>query len=140
MSIETITVLLFVTMGILLLSGLPMAFSLAGSGLIFSIFVWGVNSISLFVYKVYSTWDTVVLVAIPLFIMMGAVLERSGIAEDLYRLMYGTIGRLRGGLAMGTVLICTIFAAMTGISGAATVSMGLIALPSMLKRRYSKTC
>lgn len=116
-----------------------MAFSLAGSGLIFGILVWGANSMSLFVYKVYGTWDTVVLVAIPLFIMMGAVLERSGIAEDLYRLMYGTIGRLRGGLAMGTVLICTIFAAMTGISGAATVSMGLIALPSMLKRKYSKT-
>jgi len=66
------------------------------------------------------------------------MLQRCGIAEDLYELMYHWLGGLRGGLAAGTVLICTMFAAMVGISGAATTSMGLIALPSMLKRGYKK--
>jgi len=79
-----------------------------------------------------------VLVAIPMFIFMANMLQRSGIADDLYQAMYLWMGRLRGGLAMGTVGICAIFAAMSGISGAATVSMGLIALPSMLKRGYDK--
>jgi TRAP-type mannitol/chloroaromatic compound transport system permease large subunit len=67
-----------------------------------------------------------------MFIFMGAMLQRCGIAEDMYELMYHWMGGLRGGLAAGTVLICTMFAAMVGISGAATTSMGLIALPSML--------
>src|SRR3972149_2428910 len=78
------------------------------------------------------------LLAIPLFIFMAMILERAGVADDLYTLMHRWMGPLRGGLAMGTVLICTIFAAMAGISGAATVSMGVIALPAMLKRGYDK--
>ena len=82
--------------------------------------------------------DMFLLVAVPMFIFMGAMLQRCGIAEDMYELMYHWMGGLRGGLAAGTVLICTMFAAMVGISGAATTSMGLIALPSMLKRGYDK--
>ena len=66
------------------------------------------------------------------------MLQRCGIAEEMYELMYHWMGGLRGGLAAGTVLICTLFAAMVGISGAATTSMGLIALPSMRKRGYKK--
>jgi tripartite ATP-independent transporter DctM subunit len=78
------------------------------------------------------------LVALPLFIFMAMILERSGVASDLYDMMYLWFGGLRGGLAIGTVIICAIFAAMCGITGAAVVSMGTIALPSMLKRGYSK--
>ena len=138
MSIEVITILLFSSLMILLITGFPMAFSLMSVSIIFTILVWDVNALPLCLLKLYANWATIILIAIPLFILMGCVLERSGIAEDLYGLMYGVIGRLKGGLAMGTVLICTIFAAMTGISGAATVTMGIIALPSMLKRNYHK--
>ena len=78
------------------------------------------------------------LVAIPLFVFMAMVLERTGVAKDLYRMMYLWWGGLRGGLAIGTLGICAIFAAMCGISGAAVVAMGTIALPSMLERGYDK--
>jgi tripartite ATP-independent transporter DctM subunit len=78
------------------------------------------------------------MLAIPLFILMAYVLERSGVADDLYAMMHNWFGPVRGGLAIGTVIICTIFAAMCGISAAATVTMGVIALPAMLKRGYDK--
>jgi tripartite ATP-independent transporter DctM subunit len=129
---------MFASLAVLILTGFPMGFSLATIAILFTIVVWGPQRLPLIVLKVFNIWGTVVLVAIPLFVYMGALLERSGIADDLFKLVQGTIGRIRGGLAMGTVLICTIFAAMTGISAAATVSMGLIALPAMLKRGYSK--
>jgi tripartite ATP-independent transporter DctM subunit len=79
------------------------------------------------------------LLANPLIILMAMNLERAGVADDLYTMMHRWMGPLRGGLANGTVIICTVFAAMAGISGAATVSMGVIALPAMLKRGYHKT-
>lgn len=88
-----------------------------------------------------QTWGAMnkfTLVAIPLFIFMAMILERSGVANDLYEMMYLWFGPVRGGLAIGTVVICAIFSAMCGISGAAVVSMGTIALPSMLKRKYDK--
>ena len=92
-------------------------------------------------YMVASqTWGAMnkfTLVAVPLFIFMAMILERSGVANDLYEMMYIWFGPVRGGLAIGTVVICAIFAAMCGISGAAVVSMGTIALPSMLKRNYA---
>ena len=79
--------------------------------------------------------DMFLFVAVPMFISMGAMLQRCGIAEDMYELMYHWMGG-PGRTRWRTVLICTLFAAMVGISGAATTSMGLIALPSMRKRGY----
>jgi tripartite ATP-independent transporter DctM subunit len=84
----------------------------------------------------FGEWTSFLLIAIPLFVLMANILERSGVAEDLYEMMYQWLGGIRGGLAMGTVAICAIFAAMSGISAVATVTMGLIALPSMMKRKY----
>jgi len=78
------------------------------------------------------------LAAIPLFVLMAMLLERAGVAEDLYAAMHRWMGPLRGGLAAGTVLICTIMAAMTGLSATGVVTMGLIALPAMLERHYDK--
>jgi tripartite ATP-independent transporter DctM subunit len=100
--------------------------------------LWGPHALPILANRTYMAMDMFLLVAVPLFIFMGAMLQRCGIAEDMYDLMYHWMGGLRGGLAAGTVLICTMFAAMVGISGAATTSMGLIALPSMLKRGYKK--
>jgi len=138
MSIELITVLLFATMLVLLALGLPLSFALGGTGVIFIFFLWGPVALLNAPVTVVGQMRTFVLIAIPLFIFMAMILERAGIADELYELMYRWMGGLRGGLAMGTVLICTLFAAMAGISGAATVTMGLIALPSMLKRGYNK--
>jgi len=138
MSIEIITLLLFGTLVLTLLLGLPLAFVLGGVGVIFTFFLWGPKGLYNVILSTYGNMTNFILVATPMFIFMANMLQRSGIADDLYQAMYVWVGRLRGGLAMGTVGICAIFAAMSGISGAATVSMGLIALPSMLKRGYHK--
>src|SRR5690606_5989754 len=88
--------------------------------------------------KMWETMQSPTLMAIPLFVYMAVLLEKSGVANDLYSMMHLWWGGLRGGLAIGTVLICVIFAAMSGISGAAVVTMGTIALPKMLERGYDK--
>jgi len=132
------TTLLFVCLigGIAL--GLPIAFVLAGIGVIFTLFLWGFQGFLMIALTGYDKGTDFILVALPLFILMGNFLEVSGMADSLYEMMYRWIGRIPGGLASGTIIICAIFAAMAGISGAATVSMGLIAVPSMLRRNYDK--
>ena len=138
MSIELITILIFGFVVVGLALGLPLAFALGGVAVVFTFFLWGPEALYMVASRTFGVMSAFILVAIPLFIFMANVLERSGSAEDLYSMMYHWMGPLRGGLAMGTVVICTLFAAMAGISGAATVTMGLIALPSMLKRHYDK--
>ena len=135
---EWLTIILFGTLVILLLAGLPLVFALGGTATLFTIFIWGPGALAILANRTYMSMSMFMLVAVPMFIFMGAMLQKSGIAEDLYDLMYHWMGGLKGGLAAGTVLICTLFAAMVGISGAATTSMGLLALPSMLKRGYKK--
>jgi len=132
------TIILFGAMFVLLATGVPVVFALGGVAILLTILLYGFDA-TLGLYL--STWDTFtsqMLLAIPLFLLMASVLQHSGIADDAYDMFYKWMGGLNGGLAMGTVLICTIFAAVTGTSGAATVSMGLIAIPSMLKRGYNK--
>jgi len=136
MDIALITILLFVTLIVILLSGLPLAFALGGTAMIFGLLFWGPSCLFMFPAKTFGAMKSIVLVAVPLFVFMGNVLQRSGIADELYEAAYVWGGRLRGGLALGTIAICTIFAAMSGSSAPATVSMGLIAYPSMVKRKY----
>ena len=138
MSIELITVLMFGSFIVLLFSGLPLAFTLSSLGLIFTYFLWGPKALYLVTSATSGVMSEHVYVAIPLFIFMACMLQESGVAEDLYTAMHHWAGPLRGGLAMGTVAICTLMAAMTGIVGAATATMGVIALPAMLKRGYNK--
>jgi tripartite ATP-independent transporter DctM subunit len=135
---EWLTLILFGTLVILLLVGLPLVFALGGTATLFIIFIWGPDALAVLSNRTYTAMSMFMLVAVPMFIFMGAMLQKSGIAEDLYNMMYHWMGGLKGGLAAGTVLICTLFAAMVGISGAATTSMGLLALPSMLSRGYKK--
>jgi len=135
---EWLTVILFGSLVFMLLLGLPLVFAIGGVATLFIILLWGPHALPILANRTYMAMDMFLLVAVPMFIFMGAMLQRCGIAEDMYELMYHWMGGLRGGLAAGTVLICTMFAAMVGISGAATTSMGLIALPSMLKRGYKK--
>lgn len=135
---EWLTIILFGSLILLLLTGLPLLFAIGGVATLFIIILWGPHALPILAQRTYMAMDLFLLVAVPMFIFMGAMLQRCGIAEDMYELMYHWMSGLRGGLAAGTVIICTMFAAMVGISGAATTSMGLIALPSMLKRGYKK--
>jgi len=138
MSPEALTLLLFGSLIICLLLGVPLAYAMGGIGLIFGLWMMGTKGACyLLVATAWSEWTSYVLLAVPLFVLMGNFLQRSGIAEELYQALYEWAGPIRGGLAMGTVVVCAIFAAMAGISAVGTVTMGLIALPSMLKRKYS---
>ncbi len=138
MSIAAITALFFGSMFGCLVAGVPIAIALGGLSVVLVFFFWGPDALSMLVLKSFGSTSSFEFLSIPLFVFMANMMERSGIAEDLYDTMYRFIGTRRGGLAAGTVLICTIFAAMAGISGAATVSMGILALPAMLSRGYSK--
>ncbi|KPL01780.1 MAG: TRAP dicarboxylate transporter subunit DctM [candidate division Zixibacteria bacterium SM1_73] len=139
MSTELITFLLFAALVLLLITGLPLAFAMGGVAALFVLVLQGPYALSILSSITYGVMDNFILTAIPLFIFMGLVLQRSGVADDAYAMMYKWIGGIRGGLAMGTVGVCTIFAACTGISGAATVTMGVIALPAMLRYSYHKS-
>lgn len=138
MGIEFETVLLFGLFMVLMAAGLPLVFALGASAVVGTYFLWGPAALHLAAIRAYSAANSFVLLAIPLFIFMGCLLERSGIAQGLYELMHKWLGGVRGGLAVGTVIVCAIFAAMVGVSGAATVTMALVAMPSMLRYGYSK--
>jgi tripartite ATP-independent transporter DctM subunit len=138
MSIEILTLLVFGLFLVFLAMGLPVVFSLGGTAVIATYFLWGPQALHMLANRTFTNANSFVLLAIPMFIFMGCMLEKSGIAKDLYEMMFKWMGPIRGGLAFGTVTICAIFAAMVGITGAATVSMGLVALPSMLQYGYDK--
>ncbi|MCA1971342.1 MAG: TRAP transporter large permease subunit [Caenispirillum sp.] len=120
----------------LMLTGLPLAFVLGSLSILFTILLWDQAALTITVLQIFDTMRSESLLAIPLYVLMASVLQRSGIIESLYRAMELWFTRLPGGLAVGTIVICTIMAAMTGIVGAAVAAMGILALPSMLKRGY----
>ena len=138
MSIEILTMLFFGALLLFVMLGTPLAFALGGISVIFLYAEMGELGFYLLATKMWETMQSPTLMAIPLFVFMAILLEKSGVANDLYDMMHQWWGGLRGGLAIGTVLICVIFAAMSGISGAAVVTMGTIALPKMLERGYDK--
>lgn len=139
MSIEYISILLFGLVFLFLLTGLPLAFLLGGLGAVFAIAFWGSGHLFIVASAAFSNITNMNLIAIPLFILMGLLMVRTGIADDLYETMYIWLGRLRGGLAIGSIVICTIFGAMSGSMAAAVITMNTIAVPSMLKRGYAKS-
>jgi len=138
MGIETITILLFASLFVLIFIGVPLAFALGAVTIFFSIFLWGPESLFLLPTRTCEVMFNYILIALPLFIFMGGILEKSGIADDMYHAMHIWMGPLRGGLVVGTVMICVAFAAMSGVSAAAVITMGTLALPAMLKRQYNK--
>jgi len=133
-----ITILMFVFLMLFLASGLPVAFVLGGLGVMFCFFLWGPQSLVILAYNIYDMCSNFLLIAVPLFVFMGLVLERSGIADDLFNAVNIWLGRFTGGLGVGVVGICVLIAAMVGLLEPAMVTMGIIALPAMLKRGYDK--
>lgn len=138
MSVELITLLMLASLIGVVLLGFPIGFSLAGIATIFGILFIGPQVANVFMLRLFVVFADYILIAIPLFVFMGIVIERSGIATRLYDTMYVLLGKLRGGLAIATVLTCTIFAAATGVVGATVVTMGIMSLPAMMKYNYSK--
>lgn len=136
MSIELASILMFPVMILLLSLGLPVVFVLGGSALLFGVLAWGPASLHVVVASASDLIRANLLVAVPLFVFMAYMLEKSGIAEEIYGVMHKWMGPIRGGLASGTVLGCTIIAAMSGISTTGVLMMGIIGLPSMLRRGY----
>lgn len=121
------------------LSGFPLAYVIGFLGFIVGISVWGEAVSQVFYLRAYRLMINYVLLAVPLFVFMGSMLERSGIIERLYDALYLWLGGFRGGLAVVTVLVGTVMAATVGIITASVTLLTLVALPSMIKRGYSKS-
>lgn len=139
MSMEIIA---FIMLGIVVLAiilGFHVAFALAAVPMAFGYFFLGPRVLPLYPLQAFGMMTSYPFVAAPLFILMGALMERSGIADTLYESFYHLLGGVRGGLALATVAMATIFGACTGIVGAGVITIGLLALPSMLSRGYSKS-
>jgi tripartite ATP-independent transporter DctM subunit len=126
----------FLVLLALLMIGYPVAFSLAGTGITF-ILLSDPQMLQLIPIRVWGIMHEFVLVAVPLFIFMGTMLERSRLADNLLQTLAQVFGRLRGGLAISVVLMGAVMAATTGIVGASVVTLGILALPAMLRRGYS---
>jgi len=138
MNEQVLTILLFGSMLLVVFSGLPIAFSLGGIAVVFILFLEGPSFLTSIVMNTFGQSTNYLLVAIPLFVFMSSMLEKAGLAEDFFDAVQRWVGGLRGGLAIGTLLMSIALAAMVGISAASTAILGLVALPAMLKRGYDK--
>ena len=129
---------MFLALTILLLAGFPVTFTLLGTALTFGMIGFGWDFFNLLPLRIWGRMQNVTLAAVPLFVFMGVMLERSGLAEELLDTMGLLFGRIRGGLAISVVIVGALLGASTGIVGATVVTMGLLAVPTMLKRGYQK--
>ncbi|MEM8545683.1 MAG: TRAP transporter large permease subunit [Cyanobacteria bacterium P01_H01_bin.119] len=139
---EILGPLMFVGALLFIFTGYPVAFALAGSALLFAGIGGALGQFDWILFsalpnRIFGIMSNYVLLAIPFFILMGTILQRSGLAEDLLETFGLLFGRLRGGLAIGVILVGTLLAAATGVVGATVVSMGMISLPIMLRYGYS---
>jgi tripartite ATP-independent transporter DctM subunit len=130
---------MFAVLFLLLLLGFPVAFTLGAVALAFGSFFLGFDFFNLLPLRIWGIMTNFTLLAVPLFVLMGVILEKSGIAEQLLETMGRLFGRIRGGLAISVVLVGALLAATTGVVGASVVTMAVIALPSMLKHGYAPT-
>lgn len=133
---ELIAIILFLSIFILILYGYPVAFTLGGISMLYALTFLEPSSFSALPPRIMGVMSNYVLIAVPLFIFMGIMLEKSGLAESLLETMAMLFGKMRGGLAISVVIVGALLAASTGIVGATVITMGLISLPTMLKRGY----
>ncbi len=130
-----------IMMGILLvmvIGGVHLAFALIFLSVVFGLIYEGWVVFPMAMLKFFGTMQSEILIAVPLFVFMGTILEKSEVAEGVYQSLYELFGPVRGGLAFATVITCTIFASCTGVIAATVTTMTLLAVPSMLKRKYDK--
>ncbi len=141
MSAELLTILMFGTLIALIALGHPLAYTLAAVAVLFGLIDNGFNLPALFDMFANNSWGLMqnyVIVAVPLFIMMAQVLDRSKVADKLFESLYIVLGGLKGGLGLAVVFVSTVFAATTGIIGASVVAMGLLAGPALINKGYQK--
>ena len=139
MSGELVTIVMFGGMLLLMICGLPIAFALGGVSLVTALFIWGPKGLSMGLFGTTGIMVMYPLACAPMFMFMGILLSSSGIVEDVFRTIQNWLGAIPGSLAMATVGVSTILAAMVGDITAATLTMGAIALPIMIKLKYNKT-
>ncbi|MGB5093173.1 MAG: TRAP transporter large permease subunit [Parvibaculum sp.] len=138
---ESLDILMFIGLVVALMSGYPVAFTLGGVALLFGLLgigleVFDFGYMAVLPQRIYGNMTNDVLIAVPLFVFMGIMLERSKVAEDLLENMGRLFGTLRGGLGISVSIVGALLAASTGIVGATVVTMGLLSLPTMLRRGY----
>ena len=138
MDIGTMSLLLLVAIFVLLAIGVPLGFATGLLGAIIIFFKFGEPGLGLVMQRVYDLAVTYAIIAVPLFIFMASLLERSGIARDMYDALNAALGRMRGGVAVVTTVMAVIMAAMSGIIGGEIVLLGLVALPQMLRLGYNQ--
>ena len=131
-----ILIFMFTSLVLFMLSGAGLAFVLGAIAFLSTMLLWGPSALIVAILNTFETMTSEALMAIPLYILMASILQKSGIIEALYEAMETWFAGVNGGLAVGTIVICTILAAMTGVVGAAVAAMGILALPSMLARGY----
>jgi tripartite ATP-independent transporter DctM subunit len=133
-----IAILMLVVLVFGIFSGFPLGFVLAGTGFIFGLLFLGDRIYGMLIVKSSQLLTNYIFLAVPLFVFMGNMLGHSGVTEKLFGTMHIILGGLRGGLAMATIFVATIFAACTGVIAASVTTMGILALPPMLSRKYDK--
>jgi tripartite ATP-independent transporter DctM subunit len=140
MNPETLAIVMFFSLFVGLMLGHPLAFTLGMIALVFGVIGWGGSVgavLALLANRTYGVMEEYVLVAVPLFIFMAQILDASGIAERLFETMHIVMGRIRGGLGIAVIIACTIFAATAGVVGATEVSIGLLAIPALMRVKYN---
>ncbi len=136
---EVWALVMFAVLFLFLLLGFPVAFTLGAVALAFGSFFLGFDFFNLLPLRIWGIMTNFTLLAVPLFVFMGVILEKSGIAQQLLETMGRLFGRIRGGLAISVVLVGALLAATTGVVGASVVTMAVIALPCMLRNGYAPT-
>ncbi|PFG63427.1 tripartite ATP-independent transporter DctM subunit [Thioclava sp. ES.031] len=135
--IEWLTLIMFGSLVVLLMAGLPLAFVTGGLACVFLFVLGDERALNIVPSRIFPLMTNYQLSAIPLFIFMASMLERAGIINEMFDVIYKVLGGVRGGLAAATIIASTVLAAMVGVIGAAVVTMGIIALPAMLDRGYN---
>ncbi len=138
MSIGLLTVLLFLSILIVFATGTPVGFALGGVAMLFGAILWGPQSFNIIPHTAMKSISGFIILAVPLFIFMGQILQRSGLGEAMFHAMHVLAGRIRGGLAIGVIIVCSIMGAMVGIIGAGIMTAGTVAIPPMLQRGYNR--
>jgi len=138
MSSLMLNVTMFGSMIALLIAGAPLFATIGAVGIIFGLVIEGPDILPMFAMRVYNLMVSYSLVAVPLFILMANLLQRSNIIEELFDAIFQWAGKMRGSIAIATIITGVILAAMIGVVGASVITLGLLALPAMMQRKYNK--
>ena len=139
MTAELMTVLMFVGVAVGIFLGFPVAFTLAGMGLLFGYFGWGPQTFGIMGMRAFDVMQNITFIAIPLFVFMGTMLQSSGVADNAFNALAQWLRNVRGGLGIATIVLCVIFGSCVGVVGASVTTMALLTLPPMYEGGYKRS-